>query len=113
MVTETRRLIFTNKDLIEALDVTGTLKQQNLPAGRVAAVEIEPSGKVLVVFERAGGNPMRIMLTPGEVGTCLLAYCRLKKIPMPRAATKALEVQGDNLSILVTLAADQIPLTEE
>jgi hypothetical protein len=49
---------------------------------------------------------------PEQVAAALIYYCRQRRIPLPRAGKKSLEIRGDNLCLKILLNIDYTPLVK-
>ena len=104
MPTEMRKLVFSNDELKEAIILYNQIASEKLPAGDFLSCEIENGDEIKVVIrisETKTGATQRIVLTSAFIGACLVNFCRQKRIPLPRDATKALQVIGDNIALNV------------
>ena len=104
MPTEMRKLVFSNEELKEAIILYNQIASEKLPAGDFLSCEIENGDEIKVVIrisETKTGATQRIVLASAFIGACLVNFCRQKRIPLPRDATKALQVIGDNIALNV------------
>ncbi len=116
MPTELRKIIFSQRDLIEAFEK----RPHNLPGN----TETVPPGAVrgVHVFQKFGGGVKvlldiedevegrlkRFNLNAEFISEVLLHYCGKLNIPVARGADKYLEVIGDNLALSQKIRAQEV-----
>lgn len=114
MPTEFRRIVFSNEELLDALQAARDMAGGKLPAGRIVGciLSAEPSltARLTVAPDGCGpGEPIgtesgvTVDLDPEFVGAALLLHCRRNKIPIPRNSEKSLQVVGDSLALRISL----------
>lgn len=121
--SEFRRLVFTTKELVEAITAHGTRLGRPLPAGNLARCEVvsEPEVSVRLEIENTleadpagtgSGKRHEITLEPAFVVAALLRFCMDRRIPVARMASKALEPAGERLALVLTLGTPQAGPTQ-
>jgi hypothetical protein len=107
MITEIRHIIFSNDEL-KLVFQTVPLDGHD-PTRRITNVQVMegPPPSVRIVSEPAGQPAQRneMDVESYQLARLIVAYCRDKKIPLPKDALKTIHAQGDALcfSIMSTL----------
>ncbi len=103
MPTEYRKLVFSEKELRQALmefcRSNGTLP----PTEELTTVELveKPDLSVRVEYESATKDLSEILLSRDHLAAALISYCSRRRIPVPRSAQKNLKVEGANICLFV------------
>ncbi len=116
MPTELRKIIFSQRELLEAFEQRpGNLpgNSETVPPGTVRGVHVfQKFGggvKVLLDLEdETEGRLKRFNLNPEFISEVLLHYCAGLNIPVAKEAQKYLEVIGDNLALSQKIRAQEI-----
>jgi hypothetical protein len=108
MSSETRRIIFTSAELIQAISRHRRDEKQPLPESRIRGSKVEngegPVPRVSLVLDPAGGDGATALdFRPTEVAVALIKFCRLKKIPLPKRAEKSLGIDRGQISLVLHL----------
>ncbi len=103
MPTELRTIVFSNAELVEAVDTFPQRKKQ-LPDGPVHSARVYQkltSGVRVVVDIQTGrdGQMRRFALDTPFVARVLLDYCNRQNIPLARTGEKFIEMIGDNIAV--------------
>lgn len=109
MPSETRRLVFSNAELVQAISEYNQGAGKKLPAGTVTACKPIDRPELVVrleILDQRRGEVLTVDLTPEVVGAALLRYCMSRKIPIPRHAEKSVQVQGDNIVLAIALKSE-------
>jgi hypothetical protein len=109
MSSETRRITFTSEELVQAVANHRRDEKQPFPASRVRGSTVtQTNGSALKVAfaldPSTGDGSKELELKPTEVGVALIKFCRLKKIPLPRLATKSLAADGGQICLVLSLS---------
>ena len=110
MSSETRRITFTHEELIQAMARQRRDEKKPLPESRIRGARAAPGKdngepRVAVVLQTlAGDGQEEIELRPAEVAAALIKFCHLKKIPLPRRASKSIGVDRGYVSLVLQLA---------
>lgn len=102
MITEIRHIIFSNDEIklvFQAVPPDGFDPRRRI--GRIEVLE-GPPPSVMIHSDGRGGA---MQVESHMLARMIVAYCREKKIPLPKDALKTLHAQGDALcfSIMSTL----------
>lgn len=106
MITEIRHIIFSNDELklvFQSVPLDGFD-----PARRITRIQVVegPPPSIRIQSEAAGGGTRsELEVESYQLARLMVAYCRDKKIPLPKDALKTIHAQGDALcfSIMSTL----------
>ncbi|WP_114395712.1 hypothetical protein [Oleisolibacter albus] len=105
MITEIRHIIFSNDELRAVFQ---TVPPDGFDPGR-RIVEVQvlegPPPSIRLVSQSTAGVSGALEVESYQLARLIVAYCRVKKIPLPKDALKTLHAQGDALcfSIMSTL----------
>ena len=102
MPVEARRIMFTEDEVIEALAHFAKATKHPMPTGKIAACEINTKvdlAAIVTVIHPADGSTNTVRFDNASVAAALIRYCIEKKIPMPKAAEKSVEAQGNALTL--------------
>ena len=106
MPSEFRRIMFTNNELIEAIHDYNEIAQDKLPPGIILTCtpvsEAEVAVRLETVDQRSDETHV-VELAPEVLGAALLRYCMKHRIPMPKSATKSIQIHGDEVSLNVEI----------
>jgi len=107
MATETRRITFTNEELILALTRQRRDEKQPLPESRIRGAVVEADGagiKVEIMLQSQTGDGLEPLdIRPAEVAAALIKFCHLQKIPLPRRAAKSIAVNNGQIALVLKL----------
>ena len=110
MITEKRQILFSNDALREAVRHVASVMPDKVPHGMIRRVWLseEPELLLFVQVEPLGARKLyEVSFRHSEIAAFLILFCRKLKVPLPRTAEKYLEVEGGNLSLVIT---KQIPV---
>ncbi len=106
MPSEFRRVMFTNDELIDAIHDYYEISQDKLPPGVILTCtpvsEAEVAVRLEMVDQRSDETHV-VELSPEVLGAALLRYCMRHRIPMPKSATKSIQIHGDEVSLNVEI----------
>ena len=108
---EFRQLVFTEKEVIEALSQHCVRMNRSLPEGSAVKCNLtsKPEIAVELVIQNVSegradtGTHASVALEAAFVGAALLRFCMDKKIPIPRKGQKALQIADSALLLTITL----------
>jgi hypothetical protein len=112
-IIEVRYFAFSATAVIDALlaaerENGGSLHQ--LPVVKFAIEQAKEFTVTLSLYNLTKTEQYRF--GPEQVAAALIQYCRLRKIPLPRAGKKSLEMKGDNLCLKILLNVSYRPLID-
>jgi len=113
MPTEMRRIVFSNEELMNAINFFNSPGVPKLPEGVITAVSVDPDNKANIVLKFISYNrdeERNIVVSVANLGAVLISYCIKNKIPMSKKASKSLKIIGDNVSLELVFGNDQISL---
>lgn len=107
MITEIRHIIFSNDELklvfqsvpLDGFDATRRITRIQVVEGPPPSIRIQSD------LAGGGGGRTELEVESYQLARLMVAYCRDKKIPLPKDALKTIHAQGDALcfSIMSTL----------
>ncbi len=106
MPKELRKLVFDESELRAAAYDYCLRNNVNIPHAPVQDILIsDEDAKVIVLrFESEDVNALKdVTLSRDQVGAALIKYCSTIKIPLPRTAQKILKVDGQEISMMVSV----------
>jgi len=104
MILESRSIIFSDEELIAALN--GLFDEQvsdQTPASVVA--QLNNQGEIAVSITGDGGGVANF--ESKDVGVAVLNHCIERGIPLPRGSYKELAIRGDHVALIVRLETGQ------
>lgn len=110
MISEVRHVIFSSDELMQAIVEYCRASKTPLPAGDVvgstAAVPETGTGLevALIMRQPPDFEDEPVAIENKVVGAALLRHCISKKVPLPRAASKSLELWDGNVALTLSLA---------
>ncbi len=106
MPSEFRRVMFTNNELIEAIHEYNEISQDKLPPGIILTCtpvsEAEVAVRLEMVNQRSDETHV-VELSPEVLGAALRRHCMKHRIPMPKSATKSIQIHGNKVSLNVEI----------
>jgi hypothetical protein len=105
MSTETRKITFSTEEVIQAVSKHRRDEKQPLPESRIRGMKVEDGvvPKFALQLEDRDDGRTSIELRPAEVAVALIKYCRLKRIPLPKRATKSLDLDHGQVALVLFL----------
>ena len=108
MAAEIRHIEFSAVEVAAAVgEYCREVSWPPLPAGKLRRFELhQRAGGACATFEVVpddGGASEPGEVSGTELSEALILYCGTRKIPLPRAGTKTLQLFGDSLLLIVTL----------
>ena len=104
MPAETRRVIFTKNELIEAIYDYNQIAEKKLPPGMVVSCVPVSEARVAVrleLFDQKSGATEVVEFSPEVTAAALLRYCIRNRIPIPKNATKSIQVLGEEIALII------------
>jgi len=106
MVMEQRELTFTNKELVESINIFPKKASLKLPDGKITNISIEDDSYVFAVVQirKAEDDKIeKVALDSSSLAAILLFYCRSKKIPIPKNAKKNITKVESGVSLNISI----------
>ncbi len=113
MPTEMRRIVFSNEELLNAINFFNSPSIPKIPEGIITAASFDPVNKNNIALKFTSYNrdaERNIVISIADLGAVLISYCLKNKIPMSKKASKSLKIIGDNVSLELIFGNDQISL---
>ncbi|OYQ37679.1 hypothetical protein CHU95_00495 [Niveispirillum lacus] len=107
MIVDSRHIMFSPEAIREAVKTFRDLFPTKQPPGLLGPIMIRSRDPlVLGVKIQATGSSLyrEVEMDESEVAAMLILFCRKIKIPLPRTASKSIEVDGDNIALIVSKA---------
>jgi hypothetical protein len=105
MPEETRRVLFSPDEIRVVVDEF-IIKRFGVETGgeigQIALRKIDAG--VTAGFTRGGGATKHMQLDAPELLAAVMLFCQKRRIPLPRKATKFLQVSDDKLALTITIA---------
>ncbi len=101
MPSEFGRVMFTNNDVIEAIHDYNEISQDKLPPDIILTCMPDSEADVAVRLElvdQRSEETFVVGLSPEVLGTALPRHCMKHRIPMPKSATKSIQIHGNEVS---------------
>jgi len=108
-----RRIVFSNEELMNAINLFNSPNIPKLSEGRIAAATVDPDNQSNIILKFVSYNRddgRDIVIPIPTLGTALISFCIKNKIPMSKKAGKSLKIIGDNVSLELVFGNDQISL---
>lgn len=106
MPAETRRVIFTKNELIEAIYDYNQVAQKKLPPGMVVSCVPVSEARValrLELYDQKNDATEVVEFSPEVTAAALLRYCIRNRIPIPKNATKSIQVLGEDIALAIRM----------
>jgi len=105
MPSELRQIIFTNEELVAAIQLLYQRSRQAFPRGRVWDITVSEDNGCQVDCDVVDTKNFRDRVTvSGEkLAAALILYCMTHKVPIPAAARKTLNIVNKQLALRVTI----------
>jgi hypothetical protein len=108
MSSETRRIVFSSEELIQALTQHRRDERHRLPESRILGCKVEsgegPVPHVMLVLDPMGGEGANtIDFRATDVAVALIKFCHSKRIPLPKRAEKSLGVDHGRIALVLHL----------
>jgi hypothetical protein len=112
MPSEYRQILFSNRELIDALYEYDRAAQTKLLQGDILSCTPVGEDKVAVrlqLMNLASGEDQVASLSSELVAAVLLRYCIKHRIPIPKNATKSIQIHDDQISLDVRIKGRAMP----
>ena len=105
MPTEERRIIFTNEEVVGAIQALYHRAKEVFPPGNIWNVAISEDNGCQIDCDVVDGKGRRdrVTLAGERLAAALILHCILNKIPLPAKAQKALTLVHGKLALNITL----------
>ncbi len=106
MPAETRRVIFTKNELIDAIYDYNQIARKKLPSGMIVSCVPVSEARVAVrleIFDQNSDATEVVELSPEVIAAALLRYCIRNRIPIPKNASKSIQVLGEDIALAIRM----------
>ncbi len=105
MPSESRTIIFSRQEVIDALVMYARARRMAVPRGVVRGFEVTGDAEFIItleIFDDREGRTDAMIFTFDEAGAAMIRYCIATKIPLPRDGVKSLQYQSGAISLHLT-----------
>src|SRR3954465_159936 len=108
---ELRCIVFTERELINAIVGRRRKRGEELPQGTVESVKFQTGETIETVMQIKGdyAKMTSLVLSEAEVAAALIGFCMGRKIPLPVEAEKTLHVIKDAATLIITMNFNKAP----
>jgi len=105
MPSELRQIIFTNDEALAALRQFYQRSNQAFPKGRVENIGVSAANGCQLDCDVVDDNEIRdhVSVASEKLAAALLLYCKTRKIPVPVAARKTMNLVNGQLALCIAL----------
>jgi hypothetical protein len=105
MPSELRQIIFTSDEAMAALRQFYQRSNQAFPKGRIENVGVSAANGCQLDCDVVDSNEIRdhVTVASEKLAAALLLYCKTRKIPVPVAARKTMNVVNGQLALCIAL----------
>lgn len=106
MPSEIRLIVFSDEELRDAITAFDAASNKPMLRGRVTACHVRKNPQVYAVVEveTAGGDEIdSVDITGAYLAAALISFCKTARVPLPRHASKELDVLADRLVLRLTV----------
>ncbi len=106
MPAETRRVIFTKNELIDAIYDYNQVAKKKLPPGMIVSCVPVSEARVAVrleMFDQNSDATEVVEFSPEVTAAALLRYCIRNRIPIPKNASKSIQVCGEDIALAIRM----------
>jgi len=104
---ETRTITFSGPEVMEALIDYCRKMKRPVPTGRITPVILAGRKENRIAFE-GDGKPARVTFYEAELAAALIAFCKKRRIPVARGASKKLQFTPDSVTLHLVQSSPQI-----
>jgi len=107
MPIEKRQIVFTEDEIVVAIQQLYQKSNQSFPQGRIERVVIQVENGCSVACDIMDDNNYRdhVSVAGEKLAAALILFCKTRKIPIPAPARKKLGVANNQLALWITLGA--------
>ena len=103
---EFRCIVFNEQEAITALVERRRKQRQPLPVATIKGLQYAngEGGEATLLMEDDYGKAIPVAISVPEMAAALVNYCLERRIPMPMGAKKGIEIMGNDITLLLTIA---------
>ncbi|MEI8394821.1 MAG: hypothetical protein WCF85_08810 [Rhodospirillaceae bacterium] len=103
---EFRCIVFNEQEAITAVIERRRKQREALPIATIKGLVYQTDGEYTSILNLIDdyGKKIELPIPRAEMAAALVNYCLTRKIPMPMAAKKNIEVIGSDITLLMTIA---------
>jgi len=108
---ELRCLVFTDQEVIKAVLDRRRRMREPLPVGTVESITHRDADGIETVLKVVDddGAVQELLLPEAEVAAAMVAYCMGRRIPLPVASDKTLNLINGGLTLMITMNFNKAP----
>ena len=109
MITEFRKIVFSKDEIMKAILNHNARSTSKLPAGDIVSVRAENEPEPILTLEihdPTEGKSTSTSLKSHYLAAVMLRHCISSKVPVPRNATKHVEIMGESVALSLTINAN-------
>ena len=106
MLIEYRKLIFPDREMIEAITAHDAMSAKILSSGTISEIEIDesPELKFAAKLKLQDGGEKRVDLDYSYVVAAMVRYCIDHKVPLPRRGEKLIELDEGRPALCIQMS---------
>ena len=116
MPSEIRQIIFTNRELMDAIRQYNEQSKIKLPRGQFVVCQPVTDGEIGVMVEiddAMNGKSEHMVLKSSYVAAALVNACLRARIPLPRKSKKSLRIVKDGMALHLTMPSTDFGAVEK
>ncbi len=115
MLTEYRKLVFPDSELIQAITAHDEVSMKFLDSKDLVKVEATASPDLKIVAKLRGkdGRDESVQLEYSYVVAAMVRYCVEQKIPLPRRGEKLIELDDGKLALSISMDGSSVSVDDE
>ncbi len=104
MADEVRVILFSSDETLHAISLLNVTASRRLFVGKAISCNLRSKPKVIAIVEIENGDAIESLeINSTQLAAAMIGYCRRAHIPLPRKATKELDVLNNQLVVILTL----------
>lgn len=107
MIQERRVILFPRADFLDAMRRYGGRIGKNLPDSAPDQINFDPAQDIALTIRFpaifVGGSAKDFVFSRDDVGQALTLYCRERRVPLPKAASKLIEKFKDGAALTMQI----------
>ena len=115
MLTEYRKLVFPESDLIQAITAHDKVSMKLLDSRDLVKIEVTASPELKIAAKLRGtdGRDEPVQLEYSYVVAAMVRYCVEHKIPLPRRGEKLIELDEGRLALSISMDGTSVSVDDE
>lgn len=112
---ELRKIVFSREEVLSAVYDYCIRQHKPMPRAAVKHIEITTTSELMVrlIFDvPESDEDSTVQVGSADIAVAIIRLCSRIGVPLPRAARKALQRDGDGLAMIINLNYTQNPATD-